>query len=50
MTGDEEVLYAPLPGFLRLLCQGWRLPSPWCGYLGHHGAYSVLLWRPAGGP
>jgi hypothetical protein len=40
------ILYAPVDAFLPLLAQGWKF----CGHVaapmnGHHGCYSVLLWR-----
>lgn len=40
----ELVMFVPCDGFLVWLCQGWRL-SP--ADLGHHGFYSVLLYREA---
>lgn len=41
---EELVLFAPLDGWLRLLCGGWQ----WAGDLGpYHGLFSVLLRRPA---
>ena len=37
------VMFAPLEGpWLHLLVEGWRLSS---ASLGHHGRWSVLLWR-----
>jgi hypothetical protein len=44
---SELVLYARADQWLRLLCQGWRLPERG-GWLGsYHGRYSVLLTREA---
>ena len=40
------VLYAPRDRWLALVAQGWRLPFVVEPMHGHHGTYSVLLWRP----
>jgi hypothetical protein len=39
---NELVWFVPIDEFLIRLCQGWRL-SP--ATLGHHGRYSVLVYR-----
>jgi len=44
---NEEVLFCPLDGFLRALCDGWLLPFIVEPMQGHHGHYAVLLWRVA---
>jgi len=41
------VIYAPITGFLAYLADGWRLQDVAEPMAGHHGAYSVLLWRDA---
>lgn len=40
-------VYAPVNQFLGYLAQGWNLPDPVEPMAGHHGRYSVLLWRDA---
>lgn len=41
----EYVIYAPRDRFLALLAQGWRLPEIVEPIHGHHGYYSIILWR-----
>lgn len=41
-----EFIYAPVRGFLPFLARGWRLQDVAEPMQGHHGRYSILLWRP----
>jgi len=47
MRGEAvgEVMFCPLDGFLRALCDGWSLPFIVEPMTAHHGHYAVLLWR-----
>ena len=45
--GAIEFLYAPINGWLVLLAQGWELPFIVKEMPYPHGAYSILLRRPA---
>lgn len=42
---EYEAIYAPVGRFLPLLAAGWRLQDVAEPMRGHHGVYSVLLWR-----
>lgn len=47
MTADDcELIYAPVNQFLALLVQGWRLCFIVEPIQGHHGFYSMWMWRP----
>lgn len=43
----KEYYYAPIDGFLVFLVQGWSLQFVVEPMHGHHGFYSVLVWRHA---
>ncbi len=46
MSRAVDFLIAPVDGWLVYLAAGWRLPDPVQPMAGHHGAFSILLWRP----
>lgn len=47
---EYEAVYAPVGRFLALLAAGWRLQAVAEPMAGHHGHYSILLWRPIAAP
>lgn len=38
-------IYAPINRFLMKLHAGWQLPDVAEPMIGHHGNYSMLMWR-----
>lgn len=43
-------IYAPVGKFLPKILEGWNLPDPVEPMMGHHGRYSILMWRYDDGP